>query len=173
MRVVSTVLALAVSLAVVGSLFAQEKGKKGPREGKRPGGAIERIDGMVKNLNLTDDQKAKLEEIKKEYGPKLKEAGQKMETILTPEQKKARQEAAKAAKQAGKSREEVQKEAQAAMNVTDEQKAKMADARKAIGALQKEVHEKVMSILTPEQKAQLEQVNKERKHRRSRGGEGK
>jgi Spy/CpxP family protein refolding chaperone len=173
MRVAKTVLALAVALVMVGSLVAQDKEKKAPREGRRPGGMLGRVDEMVKNLNLTDEQKAKLEEIKKEYAPKIKELEQTREGILTPEQKKARQEAMKAAKDAGKSRQEVWQAGQAATNLTAEQKAKMAEGRKAGEALQKEIREKVMSILTPEQKAQLEQVNKERKHRRSRGGEGK
>jgi Spy/CpxP family protein refolding chaperone len=170
MRVASMVLALAVSLVMVGSLFAQEKEKKAPREGRRPGGMLERLDEMVKNLNLTDDQKAKLEEIKKEYAPKVKELEQTREGILTPEQKTARAEAMKAARAAGKRGPEARKDVEAAMKLTDEQKTKMADARKAIEALQKEIHEKVVAILTPEQKAKLEQQGKERgRHRRSRG----
>jgi Spy/CpxP family protein refolding chaperone len=175
MRVVSTVLALAVSLAIASSLFAQDKEKKAPREGRGRGGAMDRIDGMVRNLNLTDDQKAKLEEIKKEYAPKFKEAAEKSEGILTPEQKTARKEAMKAAREAGKRGPEVRKEIEAAMKLTDEQKAKMADARKAMEALQKEVRGKVMEILTPEQKAKLEQQAKERGGRRGRshGGDGK
>ena len=100
---------------------------------------------MLKGLNLSDEQKAKVEELRKEYGPKFKESWQKMDGILTAEQKKARQEAAKAAKAAGKKRDEVWKEAQAAAKITDEQKAKMAECGKAAGALHKEAREKVMA----------------------------
>ena len=34
---------------------------------------------MLKGLNLTDDQKAKVEALKKEYGPKLKEGWKRSE----------------------------------------------------------------------------------------------
>jgi Spy/CpxP family protein refolding chaperone len=174
MRVASTVLALAVALVMVGSLSAADKEKKAPREGRHQGGGmLGRVDEMVKTLNLTDDQKVNLEEIKKEYAPKVKELEQKMEGILTPEQKTARQEAVKAAKEAGKKGPEVRKEVEAAVKLTNEQKAKQAETRKAMKALHKEIHDKVMSILTPEQKAQLDQRNEEHKHRRPRSAEGK
>ena len=92
-----------------------------------------------------------------------------MAGILTPEQKQARQEAMKAAKAAGKSRAEARKEAQAAVKLTGDQKTKLAEVQKANLALRKEIRGKVMAILTPEQKAQL---NAERKQRRQRNPEG-
>ena len=111
---------------------------------------------MVKGLNLTDQQKTQYEALKKEYAPKVKEATQTLENVLTPEQKKARQEAVKAAKAAGKSRKEVWKEAQAAVKLTDQQKAKLAEARKAGEALRKEIRGKVMAILTPRAEGAVE-----------------
>ena len=168
MRVVSTVLALAVSLVMVGNLMAADK--NAAREGRHSGGAIlAQLDEMVQGLNLTDQQKAQFEAIKKEYAPKVKEAGAKMAGILTPEQKQARQEAMKAAKAAGKSCAEARKEAQAAVKLTGDQKTKLAEVQKANLALRKEIRGKVMAILTPEQKAQL---NAERKQRRQRNPEG-
>ena len=50
------------------------------------------IDMMVRGLELSDAQKAKLEELTKEQGPKLREAFEKMSSFLTDEQKKAREE---------------------------------------------------------------------------------
>ena len=82
--------------------------------------------------------------------------------IFTADQKKARDEAAKAAKDAGKSRKEVMEAGRAAMKLTDDQKAKLADDRKESAALAKEVREKAMSILTADQKEQV----KERRGRR-------
>jgi len=153
MRTVRTVLALAVSLIIVGNLSAAEE-KRGP-EGKHPHQATMDRWAMLDGVNLTDDQKAKVEAIKREYAPKFKEAWGKHDGILTEEQRKTRDEAMKAAKASGKRGEDVRKDVEAAVNLTDEQKAKMAEARKAGEVLRKEAREKIMAILTPEQKEQL------------------
>jgi Spy/CpxP family protein refolding chaperone len=155
LKAVSTVLALVVSLVVVGSLFAQERTRS---EGRRGGQSIlERIE-KVKGLNLTDEQKTKLAELKKEYAPKLKELAAKREGVTTAEQKKAREEAMKAAKAAGKDRREVAEAGRAAVTLTDEQKAKMAEVRKAAGELNKEIGEKVTKLLTPAQQEVLKKA---------------
>jgi Spy/CpxP family protein refolding chaperone len=117
----------------------------------------------VYKLNLTEDQKTKLEALKNEYAPKLKAGFEKHTSILTDEQRKARQDAVKAAKEAGKTRQEVWKEAQAAVKLTDAQKAQMDKAREEGQTLRKEIHEKVMAVLTPEQR---EQLKKERQQHR-------
>ena len=157
MKVVSTVLALFVSLLIVGNLSAADEKKS--HEGKRPPNPtmdrMEMFQGMVKGLNLTDEQKTKFESLKKEYGPKFKEGWKDMGGILTDEQKKAREEAVKAAKDAGKKGPEVWEAAKAAVKLTDEQKAKMAENRKAAEALHSQFREKLMDILTTEQKEQL------------------
>jgi Spy/CpxP family protein refolding chaperone len=159
MRVAKVLLGFAVLLMLVGSVSAQER--KFRHEGKHmQHPMMEQGDmvipmGMLKCLNLTEDQKAKLETLKKEYAPKVKASFEKHTGILTEDQKKARQEAVKSAKAAGKSHEEVWKEAQAAVKLTDDQKAKMETARKEGQALRKEIHEKIMEILTPEQREQF------------------
>jgi|WetSurMetagenome_2_1015567.scaffolds.fasta_scaffold590894_2 Spy/CpxP family protein refolding chaperone len=163
LKAVSTVLVLAVSLIVVDSLAAQERHREGPRGGQ---GGWERIEAMVKNLNLTEEQKAKVAELKKEYAPKFKEATAKVEAIATAEQKKARDEAVKAAKAAGKKGPEVMEAARDAMKLTDEQKTKMQEGWKAMQTLGKEARDKVVSILTPEQKEQLKKAREERRGHR-------
>jgi Spy/CpxP family protein refolding chaperone len=151
MRLATAVLALGVSLVIVGNLWAAEE--KTRPERARPLGFMmfERLES-IKGLNLTDQQKGKIDALKKEYGSKLKEGQAKMDGILTAEQKKARDEAIKAAEVSGKRGREVWEGVQSAMKLTDEQKAKIAETRKEIGPLRREVHEKVMAILTPEQK---------------------
>jgi Spy/CpxP family protein refolding chaperone len=154
MRVaVSIVLALAVSLMGVGKASAAKPGK----HHEHP--ALVSFD-VVKQLNLTEEQKAKVKDLKKEYGPKLKEAGQKAASILTAEQKKARDEAIKAAKAANKKVNP--KELNEVMKLTDEQKTKMDAARKEAQALAKEVNDKIMEILTPEQKEQLKTLKQKK-----------
>jgi Spy/CpxP family protein refolding chaperone len=157
MRVVSTMLALVVSLWMVGNLAAQDK--KAP-EGKRQHGAPMAWD-MLRGLNLSDAQKAQVKDVKKDYEPKLKQA---RDSVLTPEQIKAREEALKTAKAAGKKGKEVWQAVEAAMKVTDDQKAKMA---KAVEPLRKEVSEKVMAILTPEQLEKFKQAKPHKRGNRS------
>ena len=131
---------------------------------------------MFKGLNLSDEQKAKFEELKKEYQPKRKALGEKMRDILTDEQKKARAEAHKAAKEAGKKGKEIRAAVKDAVKLTDEQKAKFAELRKEMQALGKEMREKRMEILTPEQKEILkkkfEQRKKHKGHKAHKGHEG-
>jgi Spy/CpxP family protein refolding chaperone len=121
---------------------------------------VERIPG----INLTDDQKSKLADLKKEYAPKQKEIADKLAAVPTAEQKKARDEAIKEARDAGTrpDREAIQ----AAMKLTDAQKAEMTKLRKAQSDLDKEITDKVTKLLTPEQQETL------KKARESRGNGG-
>ena len=117
----------------------------------------------IGRLDLTADQKAKLAELKQEYGPKLKEICQARQAVLTPEQKQARKDvlsAAKAARAAGQKPGNVRKAIAAAVNLSAEQKAKLAKLAKAAATLRAEVREKALSILTPEQVAELKQSKK-------------
>ena len=158
MKSVRTVLTLAVALLIAGSALAAEK-RKGKAAKKPPAPAIEAL-RMIEKLDLTADQKAKIEEIRKECGPKVAEAQKKLDEILTAEQRRARAEAAKEAKAAGKKGKEAQQAVDEAMKLTDEQKDKMAEARKAMAALQKEIRGKVMDLLTAEQKENLKKAQK-------------
>ena len=174
MRVVSTVLALAVSLMLVGNLSAaEEKTRPEGRHQRHPmmeRPMVERWNmlptEMLKGLNLTDDQKAKLAELKKEYAPKFKEEATKREGLLTDEQKKAREEAVKAAKASGEKARDSWKDVRGAVKLTDDQKAKMAELRKETETLHKEFREKITALLTPEQKAQLKEKREERRAHR-------
>ncbi len=177
MRAVRYVLVLALVLAISAPLMAQEKDRK--KGGKRPKAAAREGFTVVpkqwlEGLELTAEQKEKLEELNKEYGPKLKEARAKMDGIVTDEQKKARAEAMKAAKEAGKKGKELREAVDAAVQLTDEQKAKMAEVKKAMGPLQREIREKFMALLTPEQKEVIkEKMKKTRPEGKKRAGEGK
>ena len=176
MRAVRYVLVLALVLAITAPLMAQEEGrKKGQKRRPRAREGFTVVPRqMLEGLELTAEQKEKLKGLEKEYGPKLKEARAKMDSIITDEQKKARAEAMKAAKEAGKKGKELRQAVEAAVQLTDEQKAKMAEARKAMGPLQREVREKFMALLTPEQKEAIkEKMKKGRPEGKKRGGEGK
>jgi Spy/CpxP family protein refolding chaperone len=152
------VLALALVMLIASPLMAKEKKPKK----EAPGPAAERIDKITKSLTLTDDQKAKLEDLKKEYNPKFCDAQKKGE-VLTDDQKKACKDAEKAAKDAGKKGKEIHQAGEAAVTLTDEQKTKKADAQKEIKGLEKELRGKVMAVLTPDQQEQVKKAHEKKK----------
>ena len=77
MRIVASVLALAVALTIVGKLAADDD--KACPTTKPHHHAMRTPWDVLKGLNLTDDQKAKVKELHKEFHEKLL-------AILTPEQ---------------------------------------------------------------------------------------
>jgi len=161
MRASRMLLVVALVVLVASPILAAEGKRKQKAEPKpRPCPVAMQIEKATEGLTLTDDQKAKLEEIKKECGPKAAEAVKKAESVLTEEQKKARAEAMKAARQAGKSKEETTKAVEEAVKLSDDQKKQIADAKAEMQAVNKGVREKIMGVLTPEQKAEIRKAQK-------------
>ena len=118
---------------------------------KKPAAAVR----VPKGIELTDDQKAKVKALNTEFAPKLVACRKEAAGVITADQKKARAEAMKAAKAAGKKGKEIREAAEAAVKVTEDQKQKLAECKKAMGALQKEIRGQLAAILTDEQKAKL------------------
>ena len=112
------------------------------------------IDKTLKPVTLTDDEKSKLDALKKDYEQKFTDAYAKCD-VLTPDQKKAAADAKAANKAAGKKGQEAKDAVAAAVKETDDQKAKAKDALKALHDLQKEFKGKVLALLTDDQKQQL------------------
>jgi Spy/CpxP family protein refolding chaperone len=169
-RVASVALAVIVSLVLVDTLSAQQSGR-----GQRHRGGFPSLIQMIeknKDLNLTDDQKSKLTALDKQYAPKQKELATTMDKVLTADQKKARREAVEAARKAGKRGPEVWQSIQAAMKLSDAQKTKLAEGRKAMQTLNKDVRGKVNEILTPEQKEVLKKARANRGNHRGHGNHG-
>ena len=117
---------------------------------------------FLKGVNLSDDQKAKVEGLLTEYGPKLKADPQALESLLTAEQKKAREDAVAAAKAATAKAKDLRKAAKKAVQLTPEQKAKLAELNKPVKAARQELRQKVLDVLTPEQKDLLKTKKKKR-----------
>jgi Spy/CpxP family protein refolding chaperone len=167
MRAVRAILTLGLVLAIAAPLLAQQEKPKP----KRPRAKTERRGGMsmmrmLRGIELTADQKAKLQKIEKEMRPKFAELRKKADAILTPEQKKARAEAMKNAREEGKRGRELFQAAREAVKLTDKQKEETAKVRKEMGELFTQVRNKLMEVLTPEQKEAL----KKRMQERRRGG---
>ena len=138
MKLAKMLLSLTVLVLVAATVSAQDAPKKGDHKGFH-GGPIDRI-LAAKDLNLTDDQKSKLQDLKKTAG----DPGKQFDSILTDDQKKARDDAVKAAKDAGKKGRDVMQAGMKAVTLTDDQKAQVAKAHK-------EFADKISAILTPEQ----------------------
>jgi Spy/CpxP family protein refolding chaperone len=172
MKTVRSVLAMVACLAIVGTLVAAEGEKPGGRRGPGAGGpgrgdATSRIDFMVRGLDLTDAQKAKIEDIKKEFAPKLKAAREKSESILTDEQKKKQAEVFQKARESREGFQNIRETLEKELKLTDAQKKQREEARKVSEDLNKAMTDKVTELLTPEQK---EKLQKAREQRGNRGG---
>jgi Spy/CpxP family protein refolding chaperone len=145
---------------VRGLLTPEQKAKldadREERQERRSEGLAQRT-AHLGELELTDAERAKIGDIRKEYRPKIEKAMKELQGLLSDDQKKARQEALSA----GKKRREVLQ----SLNLTDEQKEKVQAVAKEIGALVREEMEKIRDVLTDEQKAKLEEVKDERKER--------
>jgi Spy/CpxP family protein refolding chaperone len=164
MRIARIALPLVVALLISSPLLAA--GKKCDVKKAAACPAAQRVDKIVAGLTLTDAQKTSLADVKKTYGPKLVAALKKLD-VQTPEQKKAAAKAVKDAKAAGKTGKEVHQAVAAAVNLTDAQKTQLADAKKSVGALEKELRHKVMAVLTPEQKEQVKKAHQAKKQKQS------
>lgn len=149
MRRVPLVLPLIALLILVPALRAADEPKKVPA---KPSDAAFRF---PKQVQLTDEQKTKLEELKKEYAPKLDALDARIAPILTPERQKVAKDARKKATDEGKKGKDVQEAVAAALNLPAEEQAKLKEATAERGKLMKEINAKKMELLTDEQKAQL------------------
>ena len=163
-------------LAIAIPVMAQEKGK-GKKGGQKKGPAKARQQAsilparLLEGLELTNEQKEELAAIEKEMKAPVMEARKAMNDLLTEEQKAARKKAMMEAKKAGKKPQEIQKAVQAALNLTEEQQEEAGKLKATQADLQKKIREKVMAVLTPEQRKAVQE--KMKKARGPRGGKGK
>ena len=144
-------LGLMLTGVIAGSADAADETARNEKKAKRSPAA--RAFAVPASGELTAEQKAKVEELKKEFEPKLTEALAKRDGVLTPEQVKARTEAVKSAKTAGKDRKAAKDAINAAVALTPEQTKNLDEANKGVGELQKTIRGKLQELLTPEQRA--------------------
>jgi Spy/CpxP family protein refolding chaperone len=111
----------------------------------------------LKDLDLTDAEREKIQGIRKKVRPKLAKALTELEGLLTDKQKKARLAAFKA----GKSRREIL----AALGLTDKQKEKVEAVGTKLRTAVREECEMIRDVLTESQKEKLLEIKEERKDR--------
>ncbi len=164
MRTVRIVLAMAVALSLATAVAAQDKAKE--KEKGRPARlsptaramlGIERLRTALEGLDLTEEQKEKLQKVREGVGPKMKEAFGKMRDILTEEQRNAAEESARKAKDAGKKGRELMVAVESTLKLTDEQKEKMDKIGQDLLALQKDMMKEILGVLTTEQQAKVKE----------------
>ena len=148
-KIIHTLSILLLAFAFAAPTYSADNEKK---KKKKPAPAAVRV---PKGIELNEDQRAKVEALNKEFGPKLAACRKEAAGVITADQKKARSEAMKAAKAAGKKGKELRAAAEAASKVTEDQKQQLARCKKDMGALQKEIRAQLAGILTDEQKAKL------------------
>lgn len=146
------VLSLAVGLLAGLTVSAEAQDQKGKKNrGQNQAGA--QAFQLPKEITLTSEQQAKLDELKKEYGPKLAELQKKADDLLSPEQKQARRDAfakARSEKLKGKQQREA---VVAAMKLPPDVQTKYDAAQKELQEKVTEVRGKIAEFLTDEQKA--------------------
>lgn len=188
MKAFRTILCLALSLAIAGGAMADDEKKNDAKKGdaKKPaaakGDAAKKPDAakgkgkgrkapalseqLLRGVELTDEQKKAVAPIDAEFGPKYAELQKSQRSILTEEQLKAQQAAFAKIKEAGKqATPEQRKELASVVKLSDEQKAKQAEIRKAQNELRTAYLAKVSPILTDDQKAKLKGPGADKKKR--------
>jgi Spy/CpxP family protein refolding chaperone len=139
---------------------AQEK-KKG--QGKKAAKGPDPVGKMVAGLDLTAEQQAKIDEIRKEYRPKLAEIQKRRNVIMTAERRKTEKEAKQAAKDAGKKGKKAKADVDAALGLSAAESEALGDIEKERQALLAKINTDVRALLTDEQKAKLPEKGKKKK----------
>jgi len=145
-------IALAASIAVAQTVTTDQGNQQGTRT-ERHGGRGEHKGwggmrgGMFKQLNLTDDQKAKMKQIRESFATQNKPLH---------DQLRAKRQELRQASEGG-----TFNEALATQKLTE-----MASLQAKEMGEQFKLHQEMLSVLTPEQKAQLEQSKAQFKARR-------
>jgi Spy/CpxP family protein refolding chaperone len=106
-------------------------------------------------LDLTEAELAQIDQIRKQYRPKIEMAMKELGGILTDEQKRIREEGLKAG--------EKRRVMIASLKLTDAQKEKVAGVHKDVGNVVRDEMEKIRDVLTEQQNAKLADLKDERK----------
>ncbi len=150
---------LAMCVMTGGALRAADEGKpvKGEAKPATKGEAKPQIPGfkLPDTIALSDEQKEKLAAIEKEFQPQFAEL-KKGGDVLTDEQKAKVKQIMQDAKASGKTGNDVKEQVEAALNLTAEQKQKQAEGKQKAEALHKAMREKVLSVLTEDQRKALQ-----------------
>lgn len=143
-----------ISLSVVLMLvITSTGGSQDRRRPQQPQGPFQLV-FRLRGVEFTEGQQAQVEEIRKKYTPQLAEIVRKHDSILSEEQRRAHQEAFRAAREAGKRARELKEAVDAAVELTDGQKETLAKLQKERADLFAEIQKELSALLTDEQRKQ-------------------
>src|SRR5262249_37383482 len=91
-----------------------------------------RLTKKLDSAGLSAEALEKAKKVIADHSAKLKEAQAKADSVLTSEQKAAQKSAMQTAKTSGKKGKDAKAEIEASLKLTDEQKSKLAEARKEL-----------------------------------------
>lgn len=143
---------LSLALLLTGSVFAADDAKADKGKGKKaPVVAVQ----LPKDIELTADQKTKLEGVNKEFAEKLAEAQKKLDSVLTDDQKKARLAAMKEVRTGDKKGKEAREAIDKAIALKDDQKKAYEEASQGLADVRLAALKKAAEFLTDDQKAKI------------------
>src|SRR5262249_11121000 len=119
---------------------------KEEREERRLEGLANGI-AHLKELDLTEDELAKIQNIQREYRPRTVKAMEALKGLLSDQQRRAREQSLAA----GKTRKEVLM----SLNLTPDQQQKVEAASKEVSSVVREELEKIKDVLTASQQEKL------------------
>ena len=146
-------LSVTLTLIVASTLLSQEAKRQDVRRVQQRRQAAFRQVFTLRGVEFSEDQRAKVDEIRKKYVPKLEEIQKKQQSIFTEEQ-------------AGKEGRELQKAAEAAFTLTDDQKKQLAAIQRERAELAAQIQTELRALLTKEQRNQLRGQGNEGRTRR-------
>jgi Spy/CpxP family protein refolding chaperone len=156
--------ALAVFCAAIVQTSAQEQPKK---QAKKVAKGPDVVGKMLAAIDLTAEQQAKVELVRKEFQPKLAEIQKRRNQIMTKDRRQTEKDARQAAKDSGKKGKDVKAAVDAALRLPPEEAERLAAIQKEQQALVAQIDERVRALLTDEQKAKLPKKAAKKKKKQS------
>lgn len=150
------IITLLITLGIAGLSVSAADPANPKKEKKAPLTLAEQTLKKFETVGLTDDQAAKIKEAAGAAEASM--ADVKKAAALTDEQRKAQQDAMKAAKDAGKDAKATKEAATAAVTLTDAQK----EAQAKMKTIMSDFNKKVSGLLTDEQKAKMKGPQKQK-----------
>ena len=148
----TTLLLLALAVALGSFVLAQDNDRQNNR--RQPPALFQQF-FTLPGIELWEEKLEKVEELRKEFVPKLTENQNRWNGVITDEQQQARREAFQKARDAGKEGQQLRNAVDAAIKLTEEQKEQQAALRKERDTLLSEIRTQLTALLTDEQRATL------------------
>jgi Spy/CpxP family protein refolding chaperone len=120
--------------------------------------AVSRVERMFQppaQFKLDETQLAGLKAVKEEFGDQLATLTEQQEKLMTPERIAAREQVMQTARVGGMDRQAVTAAVDAALQLTDAEKAEMAATEASLRELRQKIQDRVLALLTPEQRQEF------------------